>query len=520
VLILLIAAVNLGTLMFVRLESARHELAIRFALGARRRFVVYELALQGFLLGIAGALGAVLVATYTSQAIAAFLLKDYLVPTSLAVAPDARVIALTIVACIGLTAMVSALAAWAVTAPQLVSLASAGVRTVARSARIGRILVSAQAALAIVLLTGASLLQRNILRINAAESGLTSDSVLVGTPLATFNAYRALDRPSYYREALANVEALPGVSSAAFSQHRPQRGAVTLERVGLAASPRGDGETAAETALISPRFFDTLGIAILQGRDFTFNDGERSARVAIVSHHLATRLFGQGRGVGERIRVSNRPELQDLRVIGIVNDARVFDIRTGNLDIVYMPALQSGRAANFRFLIARAPATSMRGIQQAIESLGVETMRGMQTMDYWRGRTLLQERVMAALGSYFGLLALVLVAAGVYGLLMYALSLRRKELGIRMALGAGSFRIARAVLAEGTGAAGVGLAIGLVAAVPSVRLLQRVLVAVTPHDPVAIAGACVVLLAIAGLASLAPAIRAARVEPLAELRRD
>jgi putative ABC transport system permease protein len=329
--------------------------------------------------------------------------------------------------------------------------------------------------------------------------------------------YRNLDRKAYYRDALAKVESVPGVRSAAFSQYRPQRGALALEPVGRAGSSSGI-DTPAETALISPRFFETVGISVLEGRDFTFSDDERSPRVAIISRHLAARVFGEGRGLGERLRVSNKPELQDAQVIGIVSDGRTFDLRGGNLSIVYLPSLQAGRLANFKFLVARAPASAARAIQDALESAGVETMRGMQTMAYWRGRTLLQERVMAAIGGYFGVLALVLVAVGVYGLSTYLLSLRRREIGIRMALGATGARIGRAILVDGVVTAAAGVAVGLLAALPLAGVLQRVLVAVTPNDPIAIVGACGVLLLVTILASLTPAVRASRVEPVEEIR--
>lgn len=261
-------------------------------------------------------------------------------------------------------------------------------------------------------------------------------------------------------------------------------------------------------------------MSIVQGRDFTFSDNEQRPRVAIISRSLARQLFGEGRGPSEYVRISNRPELQKLQVVGVVSDARLFDVRRGNLAIAYLPALQNGRLAHFKFLVVRAPASAASEIQRAIESLGVETMQRTQTLAYARGRTLLQERVMAALGGYFGLLALMLVAAGVYGLLSYVLSLRRKELGIRMALGADSGLIGRTILSEGLRVAGVGLGIGLIATLLSVQALEIVLVATSPYDPIAVASACSVLLAVTALASVVPTVRAGRVEPLAELRRD
>ena len=198
----------------------------------------------------------------------------------------------------------------------------------------------------------------------------------------------------------------------------------------------------------------------------------------------------------------------------------MFDVRRGNVSIAYTAALQSGATAHWKCLVARAPASSAQGIKGALESLGVELMPRTQTLAYARGRTILQERLMATLGGAFGALALLLVSAGVYGLLSYVVSLRRKEIGIRMALGADAGRMARGMLINGAIIAGSGVVVGLVGALASVRLLKSVLVTTSPYDPLAITVACVTLLTVTTLASLAPALRASRVQPLTELRRD
>jgi predicted lysophospholipase L1 biosynthesis ABC-type transport system permease subunit len=242
--------------------------------------------------------------------------------------------------------------------------------------------------------------------------------------------------------------------------------------------------------------------------------------VAIVSHHTAEQLFGPGRGLGERIRVSISPELQDLRVVGIAADAPVFDVRRGNDAIVYLPALQRGTLAHYKFLVLRAPASAVPDVAKALASLGRETLEGVSTVDYIRGRTLMQERLLAAIGGYFGIVSLVLMAAGVHGLVSYVLSLRRREIAIRMALGADARRIGSSILFGSLHMAVIGLAAGLVAAIPTLRLIRSVLVATRPTDPVAIAGASLVLIVVVALATLSPARRGALVEPLVELRRE
>lgn len=520
VLVLIIAAANLCSLVYARAESRRHELAVRLAIGSSRLRLVKDFAAEGLLLGIGSAIGGVLLADSVSRGIAAFLLQDYTVRTSLDVSPDLSVMAVAFVVSVVEAVAVTTVAAWIVSRRGLRDLAPGGTRTVARASRLGHALVGAQVAVSIVMLTHASLLVRSVYDITSVNAGLTSETVIVGYPSPRIDAYRDLDPLVYYRQALERVAAVPGVKAAGFSTFKPEGGALPWDPVGLAGTRRGEGDVNAESPQVSPGFFAALGLTIIRGRDFSYSDTERSPKVAVISQQLERQLFGEGRGLGQRIRVTARPEWQNVEVVGIVNDARVFDVRRGNVSIAYTAAVQSGPAAHWKCLVARAPTSSTQDIRVALESLGVELMPRTQTLAYARGRTILQERLMAWLGGAFGALALVLVSAGIYGLLSYSLSLRRKEIGIRLALGADAARVGRSVLADGLTVAGMGVGLGLVAALATVRLLASVLVTTSPYDPAALTIACATLLAVTTLASLAPAVRAARVEPLVELRRD
>jgi hypothetical protein len=347
---------------------------------------------------------------------------------------------------------------------------------VARTSLAGRLLVGAQIALSIVLLSHASLLIRSVAALASGDNGLRTQDLVVTYLTERVGKYRTIDPALYYSQALERVRAVPGVESAAFVTSRPQGGATPFELAGLAGTPIDDRDVTAEHVLVSPRFMDTMGIAIVRGRDFTIGDVDSAPKVAIVSETLERRLFGQGQGLGQRLRISRRPEWQDALVVGVARDARLFDVRGGNLSIAYTPAVQSGDLANWKFLVARAAGPALPGVQQAIDGLGVEYIRRFQTLDDARGRTILQERVLAGLGAFFGALALVLVSAGVYGLLSYALSLRRKEFGIRLALGANPSRVA-ALLAGGVGLTTIaGIAAGLAMTLMTTPVLRSVLV--------------------------------------------
>ena len=517
-IVLLIAGANLCSLVFTRADARRHELSVRLALGSSRGRLIRELTIEGFLLGVAGTTAGLALATLATDWLTAFLLRDYGVRTAFDASPDRLVTAAGLVCGVTVAMTVTAAAAWLATRRQ--AALTGGSRTVARTSSIGRILVGAQVALSIVLLSHASLLGRSVASMATGDAGFNRDSLLSGYTIERVGKYQTVDLAAYYPQALDRVRALPGVVAAAFITGRAQGGALALEPAGRASTPIGDGDVAVEMPKVSDGFFQTLGLPIVRGRDFSIGDTTATAKVAILSEALEQRLFGQGQGLGARVRISRRPEWQDVLVVGIARDASLFDVRGGNQLIAYTPAVQSGSLANYKFLIARAPETAAASLQRAIDDLGVEYIARFQTVEYSRGRTILQERVLAGLSAFFGALALLLVSVGVYGLLSYALSLRRKEFGIRLALGAEPARIA----AQLTGSVAVtmtaGIAAGLALTVLTTPALRSVLVQTSPYDPAAIGGASIVLLLCGALAAAAPALRASRVEPLSELRHD
>jgi predicted permease len=519
-LVLLIAAINLCSLVFARMENRRQELGVRLAIGASRLRVIRELSLEGAIVGLAGGAIGLLLAATGSHAIARFLLRDYAVPTSLDVSPDATIVSTAMLAGIVVAAGVSALSAWVIARGGAVVMPSGAGRTMARSSRFGRIMVGAEVALSIVLLAHASLLVRSVYGMTSVTSGLTSDTVLFAFTSPRVDAYRNLDPAPYYRNALERVRAIPGVAAAAFVTFKPEGGALPAEPIGRAGTAVSDDDATVEWPLVSPGFFDVMGVGIVRGRDFTFADTQQTRKVAIISERVERQLFGEGRGVGAQIRISRRPEWQDVEVVGIARDARVFDVRRANTAIVYTPAVQSGALAHWKSVVVRTPESNVTAIARAIDSLGVEYIRRSQTLEYARGRTILQERMMAGLGGFFGLLALLLVSVGLYGLLSYVLSSRRKEFGIRLALGANPRAVAMQVAAGASAITAIGIAAGLVMTYATTPLTHSVLINVSPHDPIAIGLASLILLVCGGLAAAGPAWRASRVHPIAELRQD
>jgi hypothetical protein len=269
---------------------------------------------------------------------------------------------------------------------------------------------------------------------------------------------------------------------------------------------------------VAPGFFDTLGLRVLAGRDFDGRDRSNARRVAVLNQSLADRLFGGRPAVGQRIRIGVTPESQDVEVVGIVADARLYNLKDSNVAAAYVPALQTADPAGKCYVI-KGQGVPIGAVRQAVESLGVETLTSPgESLDFIVGRALLQERVVAAFAAFFGTLALLMAGVGLYGLTSYQVSERRREIGIRMALGADSRRVTSGVVRDAVSVTAAGVAVGLGGALAAAPLLRTLLFGVTTYDAVTLIAAPALLLMTALVACLEPAARAARVDPVRALR--
>jgi putative ABC transport system permease protein len=349
---------------------------------------------------------------------------------------------------------------------------------------------------------------------------MRTDEVFVAYTAPRPGGYRDVDNDSYYPRVLERLQAVPGVSRAAISLSKPLGGGVGGgERVSSVASPPGrDGMRSLFTS-VSPGFFDTLGMVQRSGRDFSWADSSRGRRVAIVSETLARQLFPSGEAIGQRVRIGVLPARQDLEIVGVVSDAHVYDLKDPTLSAVYIPALQDPNA-NWKCLVIRGSVVPIDELNQTLDAFGYERVGSTQTLAYVTDRALLKERMTAALATFFGGLALLLGAIGLYGLMSYDVAQRRREIGIRMALGARPSAVLLTVLRDGIAVTLAGIAAGLAGALISSRLVASLLFGVTAHDPATFIGAPAVLIAVALAACLLPARRASRIDPIVALRAE
>lgn len=520
-LVLLIACTNVAGLLLSRASVRRHEIGVRLGLGASRWRVGRQLIIEGVLLSLVGGAFGVVLSFWACAEIASVVFEEYLVPVVFDGRPDMNVIALTTAIAVAAGILCSALPAWRGTRGTVAEALQTEGRTFTISGRAGKLLVGAQLALSLVLLATAGVLVRSLSELRALETGIDrSDDVFVAYPEPAHpSAYDGLDNDAYYPQVLRRIEALPGVRRASVSLLKPGTGGGFRDAVVRLADPQEADGVAATRSPVAPGFFAAVGIPVMKGRDFEWRDNSHGPGVTILSQSLARRLFGDANPLGQRVRVGLDPSRDALQVIGVVADARLYDLKSPDVLAAYTPALQD-QNASFKCFLIRGDNLSFPSLKEAVESLGRERVFDMVTLQYITDRSLLPERLTALMSSFFGSLVLLLAGVGLFGLMSYAVAQRRREIGIRMALGADRRRVVRDVVGEGLIVTLAGLAVGVLAALVAVRLVETLLFGVTPQDPLTVAGAGASLIAIAILACVVPASTAARVDPMIALRSE
>ncbi len=520
--VVLIACVNIASLMMSRASGRMHEMGVRLALGAGRWRLMRQVLVEGLMLSLAGALFGVVAAMWGSESLVALILGSYTLPPSFDVHPDLRVMAFTISLATLVGLLFSLAPAWRVAGTSAAAALQRSARTTTRSGRAGRTLVAVQVALSLVLLTNAGLLVRSLQKIRAVDSGMRTDDVFVVYPAAKPGGYQGVDHDSYYPAVLERLAATAGVRDASVSLFKPAAGGGPApEAVSqVAAAPGSAPEVPAARTPVSPGFFATLGLPVLAGRDFDWRDHSRSRRVAVISESLADRVFGGRTAVGQRIRIGVTPENQDVEVVGIVADARLYNLKESNVAAAYVPALQTPDPAG-KCYVVRGQGVSLAELRRAVESLGVELINSpVESLSRIVDYALLQERVVAGFAAFFGALALLMAGVGLYGLTSYQVNQRRREIGIRMALGADAGRVIGRVVGDAVTITAVGVLVGGAAALATAQLLRALLFGVTMYDAVTMIAAPALLLMTAIAACLEPAARAARVDPVLTLRAE
>jgi len=520
-LVLLVACVNLANLMLARAASRSHEMAVRAALGAGRARIVRQMLTESVMLSVAGTLAGWVFARWASHAISDFILGEiYSVPAALNLAPDWRILGFAAGMAILMGVLFGLAPAWRATQEDPNVALQHGSRTLGKgTSRLGGRLIVAQVALSLVLLMGSGLFVRTLKKLRDANPGFRTHSLLDVSLHPKPNGYKDLDLVNYYRQLIDRIAEVPGVESSGMMRAIFGNVLEWTERIRITGSDAEGLE--ADFEMATPGFFETAGITLLQGRKFEWQDDDHAPGVAIVSQNFAQKLFPNDNAIGQHLDVMNARNWRNLQIIGVVSNASLYDIRKAQTPTVYLPSTQYKDFMGWPELLVQTslpPAAIADALRRTVESQGREYVFSIKTVRQNIDRSILQERVTAMLSAFFGALALLLAAIGLYGLMAYAVTQRTREIGIRMALGANRSGVLRIVLREVIVLVGTGVGIGLPCALAATRLIGHMLYGVSPNDPVTLAWVVGALLAVGLLAGYLPARRAMKVDPLVALR--
>jgi predicted permease len=524
VLLLLITCANVANLLLARIDARSKEFAVRLTIGARRARITRQLLTECLLLATTG--GAIgLVFAFWGSDVLLSLVSHSSSPISLSVRPDAGVLAFTLLMSLA-TALTFGLVP--VLRGARVDLAPALVESTRSSGKAGgrwrlaRSLVVMQIAASLVLLACAGLLMRSLQNLEALNPGFNKENVLLFALNPGLVGYK--DADNLYRTLLDRFRPLPGVRAATFSMHSPLSGKFAGTDVRVQGYNAGATELPAGLNFVGPDYFRTLQTPILMGRDFTVADDRRAPKVAIVNEAFAHYYFGDTNPLGKNISIPDWVgDPSWFTIIGLVRDAKQIDLRESSKKMAYIPAWQSAVPSGVTFEVRSSigPGAISEAIRHAVSQVdGRLPVFNMRTLRDQMDESMLAERLVASLSTVFGVIALVLASIGLYGLMSYAITRRTAEIGIRMALGATSPRIAGMVVGETLKLVLIGFGIGIPAGIVAGRLIKSELYGLQADGVITVLAVIAFMACLSILAAYVPARRASRVEPMTALRME
>jgi predicted permease len=518
--ILLLACLNLASLLMARGTARQRELATRMAMGASRGRLIQQLLVEGLLLGTIGTLAGLAIAPIVSKSLGAMLLGgrgDMHLDTSL----DIRVFGFAALAAIIATLLFALAPAIQATSRNLIDRIKDGqhaTQTQERRRILPRVLLGMEVGLALMLVVGAGLLASSLVRLYTSGEGFD--------PRGVHNIAFSMDKlglkndalMAFYREMGTRLLRQPGVKSVSFAQMVPLTGYQWDENF---PDPAG-GDHDIYMNSVAPSYFETMRIPQFAGRDFTWNDTKAAGLKIILNQSAAKLLAPDGNVLGRTVKNHDGDKLVSYEVVGVVGDAKYADLRTPAPPTAYVPIPQAEEHMQSYEAVVRidgpaAPlASAARTLaMQMAPSIPAPEMTSMETIV---DESLASERMMALLSVFFAICALAVTAVGLYGTLAYATARRTSEIGIRMALGARRAQVAQMVFGQNLWVVLGGTVFGLAAALLAARALTSFLYVTSTRDPWVIAGSILALAVIASAASLLPALRAARIEPMSAIR--
>ena len=510
--VLLIACLNLANLILARGSARAREFAVRAAIGAASGRLVRQLLAENLVISAAGAALGALAAYPVSSVLLRVMSADGSTPPVTIDADWTLLLfhALTAILAVGIFGLAPALAS------RRDSFSTMRARTTGTPVTARRLFLAGQVALSVVVIVGAVLFVRTVHALRATDLGLRTDHLLV-LALSPQNAGRSVERTlPFFRAVRERVAALPGITRTTYAWIRPLSNATWRTEVAIEGCCAG-GVSNAFRNVVGPGYFATMGIPVLEGRDFMESDHRDAPKVAIVSEAFA-RAYGDGRSVlGARIGVS-RPE---FTIVGIAADAKYAHVRETTPPVWYVPYEQQPNVKYLNLYVRTAgDVDAVTGsVRAAIADVDPDVaLFEVRSVEAQIDNLLIVERMVATLATFFGLTGAVLAALGVYGTLAFLVTTRQREIGIRMALGAVPGTIVKQTMTEAWRPLGLGALAGAAIAAGLTQYAASLLYGVTPVDLVSFAGAILLITAVVAVAALLPARRASRLDPATVLR--
>jgi putative ABC transport system permease protein len=520
--VLLLTCVNVANLMLVRSVGRRREIAIRLSLGASRWRLVRQLLVESLMLALAGGVVALLITSWTAGTLMKFLPVTEDIPLALSVAADRTVLLAALIISV-LTGVIFGI---------LPAIRSSGVAPVAvlkedtgsasgglRKARLASGLVVAQISLSLLLLICAGLFIRSFLSAQQINPGFNPHNVLIASYDLFTAGYSDSSGAEFDRQLVGKLEALPGMQSVALTNRVPLGfggGSTSVKPEGFVSQANESMET--QVAIITPNYFQTMQIPIVEGRDFTLQDTKRSQRAVIVNETFVNRYWPHQEALGKQL-YSDLPK-EWFTVVGVARDIKVTGLNEKPTPFLYLPLYQVYQAT--MIISARVAADALtfgKTVEKTIHELNGDLAAfDVTTLELHEEISSFPQRIAGTFVGAFGLLALVLAAVGIYGVTAYTTRQRTHEIGIRMALGASKDDILRLVLGHGLRLTLAGVGLGLAASFALTRYLSSLLLGVTSTDALTFSCVAVLLCAVALFASFLPSRRAMRVDPMVALR--
>jgi putative ABC transport system permease protein len=523
-LILLVICVNLASLTLARAIRRRQEISTRIALGASPWQAVRQFIAETLVLSSTGALLALPLSYWGSQLLITLMTRGQNVPALLDLRPDWRILTCAALAAIFTGLLTGLIPAWQLSRQHPGLLLQQSARTLGRgTGSLGKALIISQVAISLILLQTAGLFLRTLQRLKSFNPGFDKASVteLDLTPVP--GGYQGADKTSYRKQLIEAMAGLPSVRSVAFSEIPILAGGFGgKDTVSSEPASNPADAVAATYIIVSPGFFRTLGIPFVTGRDFNWSDDKSHPHAAIIDNRLASQLFPSGDAIGKHIRFGVLPEYQHLEVVGVSNPARLVNIRDADGMFMFLPSSQFGDSNDGGTLLVRGMVGPgfEKTVEREVESFGHEYATRTSTVAQRSEGSMVNEEMTATLSGFFAAVALVVAGFGLFGLLTYSITLRTREIGIRMAMGSQRAGILRLILHEALYLTLIGIGIGLPLAIAASRIFAKMLFALSFADPMTLATASLMLMLTGVLAGLLPAIRAMKLEPMAALRHE